>query len=89
MPTEIKLDKRYTLQVKPAIPAVDVTFDKLKIDVIDNLVDEVQAKVWIESVEEPYHMSLWNKDTPITYTAIGAWNDAQAIARVLEVLNLH
>lgn len=88
MPQEIQLDKFYTHQVKPAIPAEIVTFDKLKIDVIDNLVDEVQAKVWIEGVEDPYIMSLWNKDTPITYNAIGQWTNADAISVVKQRLNL-
>lgn len=88
MPQEIQLDKFYTHQLKPAIPAEIVTFDKLKIDVIDNLVDEVQAKVWIEGVEDPYIMSLWNKDTPITYNAIGQWDTSDVIAVVKERLNL-
>lgn len=87
MPQEIQLNQSYSLQVKPAIPAVVVTFNTLKIDVIDNLVDEVNAKVWIDGVEDPYLIALWNKDTPVTYAMIEAWDNSAIIARVIEVLN--
>lgn len=90
MPTEIQLDKEYTHLVteKVIVPEYSVTFDKIKVEVIDNLVNEVQAKVWIEGVEDPYIMSLWNKDTTPTYESIGVWQNKDAIDRVIQILNL-
>lgn len=68
----------------PAVPA-EVISNVAEVDVItisDDTVSKVTAVIQISGVQKVY--TLWEGDA---YTAIGDWTQAQANARIIELLN--
>jgi len=74
------------ITVVPEVPA-EIINDVAEVDIVtinDNTVDEVKAVVNIGGFNKVY--VLWDATTNPTYEQIGNWTQAQANARILELL---
>lgn len=74
-----------TVTVIPAVPATTTQASECDIITIsDNTVDSVTAVVNVNGYDKV--LVLWSSNTVPTYEQIGNWTQAQANARIIELL---
>ena len=75
------------ITVTPEVPAevIDNVSEVNIVTISDDTVSQVTAVIQIGDIQKVY--VLWDATTTPTYEQIGDWTQAQANARILELLN--